>query len=158
MNAKLDAMAAPLRALWPKLPDLVDLGMVGVLTLSFAVSVLRQSFVLVEFLLTASVMGFALAYLMASRSLRRRKVSPSVRIFTSLCVMVSSVWLFEIVYYLWGWEAWAKAPEGLFTFRLTTPVNDYNLSWALLMVGLAMVGVRYMGPNKWFLAAVGLAI
>ncbi len=139
----------------PKLADLADLAMVFVILGSLTVSVLNQSFIFTDKVLTGSIIGFGLSYLFASRSLRSRKEVGVERVFIGLGAMISSVWLFEIVWRLWGWDTWHLIREQLLTLSFANP---WPLSWALLMVSLVFVGVRYMEVNRWFILVFVLAI
>jgi hypothetical protein len=147
-----------LEFLSPKLADIADLAMVGVILVSAAIALLRQSFVLTGSLLAGSLIGFALCYLIASRGLRRRKELGFQRAFISLCAMVSSMWLFEIIFHYWGWNAFNHFFEGFTAFNLSAPWLPFPLLWSLIMVSLVLVGARYTKPNRFFIVALAVAV
>jgi hypothetical protein len=143
----------------PRIADLADIAMVGIIVAALVLGIVRRSFVAVPpQLLSASLIGYALAYLLTSRSLRRRKELGARRLFISLCALASSVWLFETIWWFWGFDVWHKAPSALFTLSLDTTAQPFPLTWALIVIGLVFTGGRYMGPNRWivvvFVAAV----
>jgi hypothetical protein len=158
-----DRLAARMRALpgdtGSRIADLADLAMVGIILAAVALAIVRRSFVIVPpQLLSASVIGYALAFLLTSRSLRSRKELGVRRLFISLCAMASSVWLFETVWWFWGFDVWYKAPSALFTLSLDTTAQPFPLTWALIVVGLVFTGARYMGPNWWIVFALVAAV
>lgn len=155
MSAIADRLQAAAGFLNPKVPDIADLLMVGVIAGSTAVSFVNGSFIFADRVLTASILGFAMSYLITSRSLRSRKELGVERLFISLCALVSAVSLFEIVWRLWGFDTWNLVPRQLVTLTFASP---FPLSWFLLMVGLVFAGAPYMGLNKWFFLTLGLAI
>ena len=143
----------------PRIADLADIAMVGIIVAAIALGISRSSFVAVPpQLLSASLIGYALAYLLTSRCLRSRKELGVRRLFISLCALASSVWLFESIWWFWGFDVWYRAPSALFTLSLDTTAQPFPLTWALSVVGLVFTGARYMGPNRWivvvFVAAV----
>ncbi len=139
----------------PKFPDLADLLIVGVIALTLALSLVKGSLLVSGQVLSASILGFALAYLFASRSLRGRRELGVERLFISLCALVSSVWLFEIIWRLWGFDTWNLFPQQLLNLTFSEP---FPMAWAFFMVSLVFVGRRYMGLNRWFFVTLALAV
>ncbi len=144
----------------PKLADAADLFMVGVIVFALAVSIINRSWIFTGHALTASIVGFALCYLITSRALRPQRDLRMTRIFLSLAVMASGVWLYEIAYhYGWGvtWAGfWAEAS----TLSINTPMSGsvYPLPWSILMVALVFTGIRYMRLNRWFFLTLALSL
>ncbi len=143
----------------PKLADFADLFMLGVILFATGVSLLNRSWLFTGSALSASMVGFALCYLIASRCMRSQKDLGVQRVFISLAVMVSGVWLFEIAYH-YGWLVPISfLQKDLMRFDINTPqgTNPFPLPWAFIMVCLAATGIRYMRLNRWFYLCAALA-
>ncbi len=142
----------------PKVADLADLAMVSVILVCVSVAVVKQSFFLTGNLLAGSLIGFALSYLLVSRSLRGRKELGVQRVFISLCVMVSSMWLFEIVFHYWGWNGYRYFFREFLSLHLSAPWNTFPFFWSLIMLSLMFVGARYARPNRYFIIGLAVAV
>ncbi len=158
MKPILGGLGPAIAYLEPKLADLADLAMVGVIVVSLTLAVVMQSFVLTGHLLAGSLVGFALCYLITSRSLRGREELGVNRLFISLCAMVSSIWFFELVYHYYGWDQWYSVGEDIFALSLNTTSKSFPLLWGLIVASLVLAGVRYMGATRWFLLTLALSI
>lgn len=155
---------ALVRRVWgflePKAPDLADLFMVAVIALTVGLSLWKRDWIFTGHALTASMAGFALCYLICSRGLRRHKGVGLQRVFISLAVMVSGVWLYEIAYHYAfpGSLAFLAKDAGTFSINTPTGGRGYPLIWSLVMVALAFVGARFMRVNRWFWLTLALSV
>lgn len=141
----------------PKVADLADLAMVGVVVVCAALAIVRQSFLLTPALLAGSLIGLALCYLLVSRSLRSHTELGVRRVFISLCAMVSSMWLFEFVFHYWGWNNVLHMGTEITDLNLSAPWKPYPLPWSLMMVSLVFVGAPFMKVNRCFVIALAIA-
>ncbi len=157
--APLTDRAAKLRAfIAPKLSDLADLFMVGVIAVAAAIAVVNQSFFLSGDLLAGSIIGYALCFLLASRSLRGNGDLGFERAFISLCAMVSAIWLFEFVFHYWGWDGYRYFWQGFPTLFLTASGEPFAFTWSIIMLSLVFVGRRYLRINQYFLTVLTIAV
>lgn len=116
-------------------------------------SLLNRSFVLIINILSASVIGYLLAYLVASWGLKMQGVG-NKRVFFALAAMIASIWLFEFVYH-YSFPNPNLVGDISFIAPTTDPVGGrFPLVWALIMMAIIFTGMEYMTLNKWFNMAI----
>jgi hypothetical protein len=142
-------------------PDLIDWAFAIGIVLVIAKSVVTGSWFFSGDVSAATLTSSMLAFLLVSRALRSRAGSFE-RVFTSLIVVVSGIWLYEITYHYAYGSTLQYFFVNLTTFgqfsNLSTlgsePFQFFPLPWGLVMVSLPLVGFRFMSLNKWFVICI----
>jgi hypothetical protein len=144
-----------------EVPDLLELAFAIGIVVVIAKSIIVRSWFVSGDVSAATLVSSMLAYLLVSRALRSR-ASSFERVFTSLIVVVSGIWLYETTYHYAYGSTLPYIFVNLFTFgqfsnistSASEPFNYFPLPWALLMVSLPLVGFRFMTLNKWFAVCI----
>jgi hypothetical protein len=142
------------------LPDVIEAACVIGIAAVLSYSLLRWSPILKGELLSASPISYASAYLLTSRLLRRQGVG-ALRIFISLCSMVSGIWLYEVFYhYAYGGVSFDRLVEEASTVGALTPAvgGPFPLPYSVLMVLLVFVGYHYMRLTRWFFICLSISL
>jgi len=119
-----------------------------------AVCAVKRSYFFSGTVLGASLVGYLLAFFLASFGLRRQGLGWE-RIFYAVASAAAARWLFEIIYHY----VFPASPEEFVKDlqNLSTNISETNfpLLWSVMMVMIIFTGYKYMAAGRWFWFAAG---